>query len=168
MVDSKHDNKLRERVQSLLKKDKDLSMYDLNADVVEGEAQVQGIVDTLKEKERALDLVRQIPGIKGVANAISISTDGDITTKDIAMEVQEELEMTPDVNLNHIGAESEGGHGIVVLKGQTDNHTELEAAIDAASKARGVTKVISQVKLGESELSLDDIFHSQVNNDKKE
>jgi hyperosmotically inducible protein len=168
MVNKNHDNELRQRVRALLEEDKDLRGYALNADVVEGEIQLQGIVDTLKEKERAEELVRQIPGNIGVANAVSISTDGAITDKDVTMEVYEELENTPDVNLRHIGARVVGGSGTVVLKGTTDDPAEIEAAREAASKARGVTRVLSQVKLGEEELSLEDIFHSQVNNDKEE
>ncbi|MDK2895471.1 MAG: hyperosmotically inducible periplasmic protein, partial [Moorella sp. (in: firmicutes)] len=37
-----------------------------------------------------------------------------------------------------------------------------------AAKARGVTRVVSQVKVGEEEMSLEDIFHRQVNNDREE
>ncbi|NLI14272.1 BON domain-containing protein [Pelotomaculum propionicicum] len=168
MDNKNRDNELREQVRSLLEEDKDLRGYALNADVVEGEVQLQGIVDTLKEKERAAELVRQIPGIKGVANAVSISTDGAITDKNVTMEVNEELAMAPGVDLRHIGASAVGGSGTVVLKGRTDDPAEIEAAREAASKARGVTRVLSQVKIGEEEPSLEDIFHSQVNNDKEE
>ncbi len=52
MVNKNHDNELRQRVRALLEEDKDLRGYALNADVVEGEIQLQGIVDTLNEKER--------------------------------------------------------------------------------------------------------------------
>ncbi len=163
----KSDNELREHVRSLLEQDKDLRGYGLNAGVVEGEVQLQGIVDTLKEKERAAGLVRQIPSVKGVSNGLSISTDGSITGKDVTMEVNEELAMAPGVNPRHIGASPVGGGGTVVLKGMTDDPAEIEAAREAASKARGVTRVLSQVKIGEDAPSLEEIFHSQVNNDKE-
>ncbi|NLC07762.1 MAG: BON domain-containing protein [Syntrophomonadaceae bacterium] len=166
MSDRNISNELQQQVQSLLEKDKDLRGYGLKADVVQGEVQLQGVVDTLQEKERAEELVQQVPGIKGVVNAISISTDGAITDKNVAMEVQEELELSPDVNIRHIGAELTGGNGTVVLKGQADDPDEMEAARKAASKARGVTKVVSQVKLGGEALDLPGIFHSQVNNDR--
>lgn len=164
------DDELRQHIRSLLKQDKDLRGYGLNAGVVEGEVQLQGIVETLSEKKRAEELVRQVPGVKGVVNALTISTDGAISGRDVTMEVQEELELEPNVDLRHIGAESVGGHGAVVLKGRTENPAELDAAREAASKARGVTKVINQVKLGprEKELTLEDLFHSQVNNDREE
>ena len=168
MANKNRDSELHRHVRSLLEEDKDLRGYGLNADIVEGEVQLQGIVDTLEEKERAEAIVRRIPGVKGVANAVSISTDGSITGKDVAMEVNEELETAPGVDPRHIGATAAGGDGTVVLKGTTDDPAEIEAAREAASKARGVTRVLSQVKLGAEEPSLEDLFHSQVNNDGEE
>ncbi|NLW07252.1 MAG: BON domain-containing protein [Clostridia bacterium] len=164
--DKYSDKELRQRVRSLLEQDKDLRGYGINADVVEGEVQLEGIVDTLQERTRAEQLVRQLPGVHGVANALSISTDGAIRAQDVTMEVNEELAIDPWVNLRNIGAESVDGHGTVVLRGRTNNPAELEAAQQAAAKARGVTRVVSQVKkAGQGEMSLEDIFHSQVNND---
>ncbi len=163
-----NDKALREKVQRILREDKDLRGYGLNADVVAGEVQLQGIVDTLQEKERAGKLVGRVPGVKSVANAVSISTDGAIQDEDVTMEAAEELDLDPRVNLRHIGVASVDGHGTVVLKGRTGDPAELEAAREAAAKARGVTRVVSQVKVGEEEMSLKDIFHSQVNNDREE
>ncbi|WP_258360835.1 BON domain-containing protein [Moorella sulfitireducens] len=161
------DKILREKVRQVLREDKDLRGYGLNADVVGGEVQLQGIVDTLKEKERAERLIRQVPGIKGVANTVAVSTDGAIRDEDVTMEVNEELDLDPRVNLRHIGPKSVDGHGTVVLQGRTDDQAEVEAARKAAAKARGVTRVVSRVKVGEGEMSLEDIFHSQVNNDRE-
>ncbi|MGI9861420.1 BON domain-containing protein [Moorella naiadis] len=174
MIDSKgvgmmdDDASLREKVRQLLRKDKDLRSYGLNADVIEGEAQLQGIVDTLGEKERAGGLISKVPGVKSVANAVAISTDGAVRDEDVTIEVAEELDQDPRVDLRHIGAESVGGHGTVVLKGRAEDPAEMEAAREAAFKARGVTRVVSQVKVGGEEMSLENIFHSQVNNDREE
>lgn len=161
------DKLLRERVRQVLREDKDLRGYGLNVDVVNGEVQLQGIVDTLKEKERAERLVRQVPGVKGVANAVAISTDGAVRDEDVTMEAYEELDLDPRVDLRRIGTECVDGHGTVVLKGRTEDPAEVEAAREAAAKARGVTRIVNQVKVGEEEMSLEDIFHSQVNNDRE-
>jgi len=160
------DDELRKQIRSLLNNDRNLSSYGINCDVVEGEVQLQGVVDTLKEKKWAEDLARQVSGVKGVANAVSISTDGSITDKDIIQEVQEELEGDPDGNPYKIGVESVN-RGKVVLAGRSNDPEEIEAAVNAASKARGVTEVISQVKRDSDEdaLTPEEIFHSQVNND---
>ena len=159
---------LRKQVKHTLDRDKDLSGYALKADVVGEEVLVEGVVDTLKEKQRVESLLASIPGVKTVSSAVSISTDGAVTTQDVTMEAREELQLDNRVDPYHIGAESLGGHGTVVLRGRTDDPEELEAAIRSASQARGVTRVINQVKTGSKEMTLDDIFHSQVNNDREE
>lgn len=160
------DQELRKQIRNILKNDRNLGSYGINADVVSGEVQLQGIVDTLKEKEWAEDLVRQVHGVKGVANAVAISTDGSITDQDIIQEVEEELLGDPDGNPYNIGVENVN-RGKVVLAGRSNDPAEVDAAVNAASKARGVTDVISQVKQdsGEEELTLEEIFHSQVKND---
>lgn len=166
VVREQADRILTEQVKDALGQDRDLKSYALKADVAGGRVRIEGVVDTLQEKQRVESLLRNIPGVTTVANAVSISTDGSITTRDVAMEVQEELQLNQDVNPGHIGVESVGGQGTVILRGHTNNPAELEAALQSASTARGVTRVLNQVKVGPKELTLDDIFHSQVNNDR--
>jgi hyperosmotically inducible protein len=53
--------------------------------------------------------------------------------------------------------------------GNTEDPAEIEAAKQAAAKARGVREVVSQVKLkGPDDMSLEEIFHSQVRNDEED
>ncbi len=157
------DDDLKKALQSALESDVNLKGYALKGDVVEGEAQLQGIVETLAEKEYAGKVAKSISGVKKVDNSISISTDGDITDSAVDFEVAEELNANPNVNLKHIGVKSSGG--TVTLVGNVTDPAEIAEAINSAGKARGVTNVKSQVKVKEPEMTLDQIFHSQVNND---
>ena len=161
-----NDAQLKERLQSALEDDKNLRSYALKGDVVEGEAQLQGIVDTLSEKEHAEKVAKNIHGINSVANAVSISTDGAITDSAVVFEVAEELNANPNVDLKHIYAKS--SNGIVTLIGNVTDPSEIDAAKEAARKARGVKKVVSQVRILKPEINLEEIFHSQVNNDDEE
>ena len=166
MTKQNSDEELKMQISTLLKNDRNLGSYGLNCDVVNGEVQLQGIVDTLREKKWAEDLVQQVPGVINVDNAISVSTDGAITDQDIIQEVEEELKGDPEGNPNKIGVKS-ANRGKVVLAGRTENRAEIERAVNAASKARGVTEVISQVKQDDEKLTPEQIFHSQVNNDEE-
>jgi len=157
------DEKLMEILQAKLEHDINLKSYALKGDVVEGEAQLQGIVDTLAEKEHAERIAKSISGIKNVDNGISISTDGEITDRGVEFEAGEEIYADPKVNSKHIGVKS--AHGVVTLVGNVTDPVEIDDARAAASKARGVTKVVSQVKIQKPEMNLHEIFHSQVNND---
>jgi len=159
------EEQLRKQVKYILDNDLDLRSYALKADVAGDEVRVEGVVDTLEEKQRVERLLHSIPGVRTVDSAISISTDGAVKTQDVTMEAQEELQLDDRVDPYHIGAESIGGHGTVVLRGRTGDPKELEAAIRSASKARGVTRVLNQVKTKPEEMTLEDIFYSQVNND---
>ena len=160
------DEKLKEALQRELEKDVNLKGYALKGDVVEGEAQLLGIVDTLAEKGHAENIAKSISGIKKVDNSISISTDGDITDGSVDFEVAEELNANPNVNLKHIGAKS--SDGIVTLVGNVTDPNEIEEARYSTGKARGVTEVKSQVKVQKPEMSLEEIFYSQVNNDEED
>lgn len=157
------DEELKEILQTKLDQDINLQSYALKGDVVEGEAQLQGIVDSLAEKEYAERITKNIAGIKKVENGIAISTDGPITDRGVEFEAGEELFSDPKVNSKHIGVKS--SHGVVTLVGNVTDPQEIEDARNAVSKARGVTKVISEIKVQKPQTSLHEIFHSQVNND---
>jgi hyperosmotically inducible protein len=139
------DDQLKEQLQNVLDSDPNLGAYALRADVVEREAQIQGVVDTLAEKEQAERLASRIPGIAKVDAAIAVSTDGPITDKGVEFEVSEELEAHPEVSTRNVGAKVE--KGVVTLVGNADDPGEVQAAKEAASKARGVTEVHSRVKV---------------------
>ncbi len=158
-----NDDNLKDLLQIALNSDNNLEGYGLRADVVEGEAQLHGIVDTLSEKHHAERIARSIEGIRKVDSAISISTDGKITDSDVEFEVSEEFEADPDIDTRGIGARS--SKGVVALVGNTDDPAEVEKARQAAAKARGVTRVVSHVQIGEEELSPEELFHSQVRTD---
>ncbi|MBM7855390.1 hyperosmotically inducible protein [Desulfohalotomaculum tongense] len=163
----KKDNKLRAQVQEAIDAHPEMERYGIQADVVDGEVQLTGIVDTAAEKNRLNEIASRVPGVKRIENGITVSTDGQINDSGVAMEVTEELNAHPRVNMKNIGAKIADGK--VFLVGRTDDPAEERAAIEAASKARGVTEVISRVKHKRTgDLSLEEIFHSQVRNDKED
>lgn len=165
-MEQNSDKKLQEVIRELLDTDKDIRGYALEADVVNGEVTLQGVVDTLAEKVRLEEKLRQIPGVRRIENNITISTDGEITDADVLKEVREELNADPEVNLRDIGAQV--SRGTVILRGHTDNPAQVQRAAKTAAKARGVHRVLNQVHIDrhdDADLSLEHIFHSQVRND---
>lgn len=157
------DEDLRASVQKRFDQDKNLSGYGLNVDVVEGEAQLSGIVDALAEKEYAEELALSLPGIRQVSSAISISTDGPINEASMAAEVAEELQANKQVRESDIHFKV--GKSAVILLGEEADDKIRQEAKKAASKARGVTKVVDQIKSHPAKPTLEDIFHSQVKNE---
>lgn len=166
-MEGSKDKMVRQRVQQVLDTNLESRVYGLKADVINGETIITGIVDSLSEKESIAKIVAGIDGVRSVENGLTISTDGSINDEDVTFEVMEELNADPGVNLRHIGARSV--KGTVFLKGRVESKDEIDTAVKAAAKARGVRNVVSQLDMeAAKELTLEEIFHSQVNNDREE
>lgn len=166
-MEGSNDKMIRQRVQQVLDTNVESREYGLKADVINGETIITGIVDTLSEKESIAKIVAGISGVRSVENDLTISTDGSINDEDVTFEVMEELNADPGVNLRHIGARSV--RGTVFLKGRVESKDEIDTAVKAAAKARGVRNVVSQLDMeAAKEMTLEEIFHSQVNNDREE
>lgn len=153
------------KVQEMLDADPRFANYELTAEVHNGEVIVTGIMDTLSEKQDLDRFLAALPGVRAVENAVSISTDGQITDPEVLEEVTEEFAGTPGLDVRQVGAGVDGG--VVHLVGRTANPEEIEGARHAAAKARGVHGVVDEVEITEpeaEELTLEEIFHSQVRN----
>lgn len=149
---------LQNKIQSLFNNDTNLANYDIRVYCNERQAQITGIVDALAEKEYAQSLVLKHYDIP-IINNISISTDGHIVDKDVYQELVEELNLR-NLDAEHLSIEVH--NGVVTLMGEkTENIKEI---IDAVKTARGVTS-IQNLTSNKKENSLEDYFHSQVNND---
>lgn len=138
---------LGEKINSILKDNKNLGAYALKARVnQDGIVQIQGIVDVLDEKFQAEALVRKIPGVMGIENDITVCTDGPVDDEDVAFEVSEELRANPDIP-ETVGVKVYAGEAQLV--GTINNRSEMDEAIESARKARGVREVNSQLKFVE-------------------
>ncbi|MGB9887204.1 MAG: BON domain-containing protein [Moorellales bacterium] len=149
--------------QQLLEADKDLRGYGLKAEVQGSRVTVSGVVDTLAEKQRAEELLRQLPGVEEVESGIALSTDGPVNDRAVTREVRQELAGAPGVDPRRVGAEVHGG--TAVLKGTVFSPQEAKAAARAAAKARGVRRVVSHLHPPKPREELEHIFHQQVRND---
>ncbi len=138
--------------------------YGLNIEETNDNIIVTGVVDTLSEKIKIAREFNDIATTKKLDLAISISTDGAINEKDVAMEVAEEIEAYPDLKGK---ITTEVDKGVVHLKGEVENREYKKKAVYAASKARGVTDVVDEINVKNKIDEPEDIFHSQVRNDKE-
>lgn len=134
-------------INSRLTDDQRLAPYALKAKVYEdGLVRIQGIVDVLKERDQAEEIVRGIPGVKLVENNITVCTDGGIDDEDVAFEVGEELMANPEIP-DSVGVRVSGGQ--VQLIGSIHNQGQALEAIETAGKARGVREIRNQLKINE-------------------
>lgn len=154
-------NDIQHKIQSLLQNDTNLANYDIRVYCNQRQAEITGIVDALSEKEYAQKLVQSHYNIP-IINSISISTDGHIVDKDVYQEIVEEL------NLRNLGAENlsiDVSDGIVTIQGERPEN--IKEIVNTIKTARGVAAVQNYTS-EEREPTLEDYFHSQVNNDKED
>lgn len=136
---------LAEQINTELHQNEKLAPYGLKARVYEnGIVQVQGIVDVLEEKRQVEELIWRFSGVKKVENNVTVCTDGGIDDEDVAFEVSEELQASPNVP-DSVGVKVHGGE--VQLLGNVNNQSEAIEAREAAERARGVKEVHSQLRL---------------------
>ena len=150
------------QLQRALDQDKSLFTYGLKAEQANNSLQITGIVDTLKDKDHIKSLLADM-GINRFIDLVTISTDGQVLDDHVLLEVREELESTPELAGTGISVECAGG--TVFLAGEIENRRQEDAAVAAARRARGVTRVISQLNFVAGDMDLESIFHSQVNNE---
>jgi hyperosmotically inducible protein len=135
---------LKQAVAGALRSEPGLQGYDIQVDAHRECIILQGVVDVLAEKRLAGQVARGVPGVEKVENAVTISTDGAITDDDVALEVAEELGAGPLTRRENVGVDVRGGTARLV--GEVQSEEERVASAHAAARARGVHRVLNQIK----------------------
>jgi hyperosmotically inducible protein len=138
-------NKLAEELYDAFHKEKEFSGYDINVTAHGGQVNLQGIVDVMADVHRAVNFAKAFPGVDGVENDLTVSSDGAIDDDDVYLEVTQELGSDPAVNEENIHFTVQ--HGVVSLLGEADSQEERDRAFIAASKARGVRTINNQIRI---------------------
>lgn len=108
------------------------------SNVSDGHVTLAGSVDTIWERQDAERAVRNLPGVKGVTNAIFV-VEPVITEPEVRAEITAALERRADRAARHIDMEIH--HGTVTLHGPVRSWAEREAVLGAARYMPGVRTV---------------------------
>lgn len=139
------DQKLKERLEAALEREKDFSGYDINVRVVNGRVTLQGIVDTLADKNHAHRAAAAVEGVGEIANRLTVSTDGAVDDRHVYMEVRQEL--MGDSRLEDVFLNVRVKKGVLTLGGKVESMAVKKAALETAAKAMGVTKIRDELKV---------------------
>ncbi len=137
---------LEEAVRAAIDADPGMRGYELNVKARGREVVLTGVVDVLAEKERLRAIAAAVPGVERVEADLTVSTDGPLDDREVAMEVSEELAAHPDLDPKDVGVEVR--EGVAHLVGRVSSEAEEEQAIATAAKARGVKEVQSHLERG--------------------
>jgi osmotically-inducible protein OsmY len=104
---------------------------------------LEGAAEWQYQRQTAETAVRQVKGIKGVSNLITIKPRVEPT--DVKRKIEDAFKRSAEIDANRITVEAHGGE--VVLKGAVRSWIEREEAEHAAWAAPGVTKVDDRITI---------------------
>jgi hyperosmotically inducible protein len=139
------DHFLANRAENILDWSPDVKVQNLSIKVIAGVAELDGEVNALWKKERAGELVRDIQGMVGVINKITVVPTGSILDETISEDIVNAIDRNIHVNVDNVTVTVD--NGAVTLSGNVASFTAKEAAFDAALNTAGVRAVVNNLKV---------------------
>lgn len=126
---------------------------EIGVEVDAGVVTLTGTVSSYPKLGLAADIAGNVPGVKDVANELSVVIAPDATRDDtwIAQAVRHALEW--DVTVPDARIDSVVRHGVVTLKGTVDFWYERQAAADTVRNLLGVVSVNNHIVIAPHALS---------------
>ena len=112
----------------------------VRVEVEDGWVTLSGEVERGYEAASAERAVRDLTGVRGVTNKITVKR---VSSKNVAAEITDALIRHARREANHVTVSVDGA--AVTLSGQVDSLREHGAAIGAAWRARGVAQVVDRL-----------------------
>jgi osmotically-inducible protein OsmY len=115
----------------------------VQATVRDGWITLDGEVEWWYQKNAAGGLVKQMAGVKGVTNSISISPK--VTKKEVETDIKSAFKRNAMLDAQHIRVETSGNN--VILHGQVRNYSEYDEAERVAWSEAGVSSVDNRLEV---------------------
>ena len=143
-----HDEYLAKEVKDALLAQTDSAGIDIQESAEDGKVRLYGVVDALSHKSAAEEIVRKIPGVRGIDNDITVANEETLSDKDLEGAVAAKLAEVPEYA--RIGVRVQ--KGVVTLMGEARSYEDLDGAVRLAEGVPGVREVRSEkVKVGVGE-----------------
>ena len=124
--------------------------FDINVDTSDGMVTLFGTVPSDTAKHAAENEVRQVSGVKGVDNKLSIvapAAEKQVAAKDSDIKDRVENRLEKDPVLGHDDIDVEVSNGTVRLTGTVDSQGERLQAITTARATDGVRSVVDSLQV---------------------
>ncbi|MET4577724.1 BON domain-containing protein [Ottowia thiooxydans] len=115
----------------------------VKVEVEKGWVTLNGEVDWAYQSRTAEQCVRNLIGVRGLTNQISVKPT--VSTRNVAAEISAALERQAEREAKHIAIDVEGG--VVTLRGKVHSMAERDAAAGAAFAAQGVSRIVNKLEV---------------------
>jgi osmotically-inducible protein OsmY len=141
--DQRTDEDIARAAANALKWDAFIPSDKVQATVSKGWVTLKGSVEWQFEKEAAERAVRNLKGVVGVTNLITVAPR--VKPSDVKKKIEEALVRSVKTDANNIEVDVQGSK--VVLKGTVHSYAEKREAEHAAWQAPGITAVEDQISV---------------------
>ena len=120
----------------------------IDVDTVNGVVTLTGVVESEKEIKRAIEIARNVEGVKKVVNNLRIEKRGItsyLSDKEITTKVK--LKLIEDPDLKALSIDVDTVNGVVTLTGVVESEYQKKKAIEHAKSVSGVVKVIDNLQI---------------------
>ena len=136
-------------VKAALIKDPSTSAHEIDVEVFRGKVQLNGFVDSAREKSAATTVASRVEGVTAVQNNLEIGqkqTVGEyLDDATVTAKVKAALIQSPDTKAHQINVETE--NGVVQLSGFVNSERAREAATTVARSVKGVKDVRNELSI---------------------
>ena len=138
------------KVKTALTSDETTEAHEINLEVNKGIVQLNGFVNTEKEKAQATVVAQGVEGVKKVENNLIVKTEGSSTGQSIddsgiTTKVNTALIESKDTKAGDIKVATH--NGVVQLSGFVDNEAQKTAAGNVAAAVKGVKSVKNDISV---------------------
>jgi hyperosmotically inducible periplasmic protein len=144
------DTVITTKVKAALLGNQDVKGFDIKVETRKGVVQLSGFVDSQLAIDRALAVARNVEGIKGVESDMSIK-EGKLTVgnavDDAVVTTRVKSALLADSQVKSFDIAVVTRKAVVQLSGFVDNQTQIDRAVDIATRTNDVKTVINELKV---------------------
>jgi hyperosmotically inducible periplasmic protein len=145
------DTSIAARTKSALLADSDTEGLKIDVEVDRNRVQLNGFVDSQAQVDRAGEIAKGISGVASVENNLRVSDGGSRAAgeyvDDKALQARVKAALADDPTVRSLRVDVEVNRGQVSLGGFVDSAEQRDAAVAAAGKVSGVTKVVNNLSV---------------------
>lgn len=143
-VGTKTDAEIATAVRHALEWDVFVPDRKIRSTVADGWVTLEGVVDLIRQRDDAGAVVRNLAGVKGVVNSLTVAKRA-VKPEEIRKKIEDVLERRADREAGRIGVTVEDG--TVTLSGRVHSWGEKEAMIGTVAHAPGVVRVADKLQI---------------------